>query len=234
MLHRIPAPRPWTSRWAWLHPKVYLIMHIILGLLLAATCAWLFYQIADALAGDGRLVAFDHRAAFWIEGHNNDVGEQIALAISLLGNQLLYPLLGLIALGYLFRREWSRAFLIIVASGGGALLNEVLKPRFQRGRPIFASEFKVDGTSFPSGHAMAAFIGWGVLAYLVAAHVHHARARRIIFTSAMFLILLIGLTRIYLDVHFVSDVAAGFLAGGVWLSVCISGFRFAHWKHLAE
>jgi undecaprenyl-diphosphatase len=110
----------------------------------------------------------------------------------------------------------------------------VLKDRFQRERPMFANEFKVDGTSFPSGHAMAAFIGWGVIAYLVAAHVHHARARAVIFASAAVLILLIGLTRIYLDVHFVSDVAAGFLAGGVWLFTCISGFRFAHLKHIGE
>src|SRR5437879_12042173 len=113
MLHRIPAPRPWTSRFAWLHPKVYLVIHIAIGLLLAATCAWLFYQIADALAGDGRLVAFDQAASTWINGHNTEFGEKVALGISLLGNQLPWPLLALIGIGYLIRREWPRAGLIV-------------------------------------------------------------------------------------------------------------------------
>ena len=59
----------------------------------------------------------------------------------------------------------------------------------------------MDATSFPSGHAMASFIGWGVLAYLIAAHVHNPRARKIIFTGTAVLIAVIGFTRIYLDVH---------------------------------
>lgn len=234
MLHRIPAPRPWTSRFAWLHPKAYLVIHIILGLLLAATCAWLFYQIADAIGGNGRVVTFDHRTAKWIEAHNTERGERIALAISLLGNQALWPIVILVGLACLLRREWPRVALVIIASGGGALLNTMLKARFHRGRPIWASEFSVDGTSFPSGHAMAAFIGWGIIAYLVAAHVHHARTRKFIFVTAALLIFIIGMTRVYLDVHFVSDVLAGFSAGGVWLFVCVSGFRFAHLKHVGE
>jgi undecaprenyl-diphosphatase len=234
MLHRIPAPRPWTSRFAWLHPKVYLGVHIIIGLLLSAVCAWLFYRIGDAVPGRGRMVQFDQATATWMEAHNTEIGEKVALGLTLFGNELLYAILALVAIGYLIRREWPRAMLIVVASGGGAVLNTLLKNRFHRDRPIFSREFSVDSTSFPSGHAMAAFIGWGVLAYLIAAHVHHARRRRIIFMLTTVFIVLIGFTRVYLDVHFLSDVIAGFAAGSVWLFVCISGFRFAHIKHVGE
>ena len=155
MLHRIPAPRPWTSRFAWLHPKVYLVIHIALGLLLAATCAWLFYQIGDALAGDGRLVAFDQAASVWIEGHNTEAGEKVALGISLLGNQILWPLLALIGIGYIIRREWPRAALIIVASGGGALAERAAQG------PLSArtADFRVR-VQAPTGRASRAAMRW--------------------------------------------------------------------------
>jgi len=234
MLHRIPGPRPWTSRFAWLHPKVYLVIHIVLGLLVSATCAWLFYRLADALNGNGRMVRLDHRIAHWVELHNTEAGEHLALAVSFIGHEFLWALIALVTVAYLIRREWPRALLLVIVAGGGAILNSQLKIRFHRGRPIFAAEFSTDGSSFPSGHAMGAFIGYGILAYLIAAHVHHARTRTAIFWSAALLILLVGLTRVYLDVHFFSDVVAGFAAGAVWLFVCISAFRFAHLNRVGE
>jgi undecaprenyl-diphosphatase len=234
MLHRIPAPRPWTSRFAWLHPKVYLLIHIAIGLALATACGLLFGELSEAVAGKGRIVRFDQAAAGWMARHHSTSGNDAALIISLFGNEILYAIVAFVAVCYLIRREWPRAMLLIVASGGGALLNTLLKTRFHRDRPIFANAFTVDATSYPSGHAMAAFIGWGVLAYLIAAHFHHHRPRRIIFFVTVVLVAAIGFTRIYLAVHFLSDVIAGFAAGAVYLFVCISAFRFAHLARVGE
>src|SRR4051812_8661886 len=120
MLHRIPAPRPWTSRFAWLHPKVYLLIHVVLGLALSAACGWLFGELSDAVAGRGRIVRFDQFAASWRARHHSTSGNDTALIIALFGNEILYALVALVAVGYLIRREWPRATLLIVASGGGA------------------------------------------------------------------------------------------------------------------
>src|SRR5947209_3476965 len=98
MLHRIPAPRPWTSRFAWLHPKAYLILHVVLGLLAAATCAWLFYQLADSIITHGSVPRLDHRVSHWMETHNTESGENVALAISYLGNQVVYATAGLVGI----------------------------------------------------------------------------------------------------------------------------------------
>jgi membrane-associated phospholipid phosphatase len=234
MLHRIPAPRPWTSRFAWLHPKVYLLIHIALGLLLSALCGWFFSRLGDAVAGKGRIVRFDQAAAAWMANHHSPSGDETALIVALFGNELLYAIIALVAVGYLIRREWPRAMLLIIASGGGALLNTMLKTRFHRERPIFAHAFTVDAPSFPSGHAMAAFIGWGVLAYLIAHHFHKDPPRRIVYFLAAVFIAAVGFTRVYLAVHFLSDVIAGYAAGTVWLFVCVSAFRFAHLKHVGE
>jgi undecaprenyl-diphosphatase len=194
----------------------------------------LFDELSEAVAGKGRIVRFDQAAAGWMARHHSASGNRAALMISLLGNEVLYAIVGIIAVCYLIRREWPRAVFLIIAFGGGTVLNTLLKTRYHRDRPIFANAFSVDATSFPSGHAMAAFIGWGALAYLIAAHFHHHAPRRVIFFLAMILIAAIGFTRVYLAVHFLSDVVAGYAAGAVWLFVCISAFRFAHLARVGE
>jgi undecaprenyl-diphosphatase len=112
-----------------------------------------------------------------------------------------------------------------VTAGGGALLNTGLKSVFHRARPTFASEFPVSSWSFPSGHAMDSLIGYGLLAYWLGERFPHRRF--IIRYAAAALILLIGFARIYLGVHYLSDVIAGFAAGTLWLTVCITGYQFA-------
>jgi membrane-associated phospholipid phosphatase len=228
MFDRISAIRPWTSQFAARRPRAYLGLNILLGLLVSAVCAWLYYAIADTILSRGHMVRFDHRVARWVDLHNTDSGKSVATVVSLFGNQLMWVIAGLAALACLLRRRRQRALLIGVAVIGGALLNQALKDRFHRGRPIFSAQLAVDSSSFPSGHAMGSMIGYGILAYVATRRLQSPRRRRAIFAVAAAMIVLIGFTRIYLDAHFVSDVLAGYAAGGMWLFVCISGYRFAH------
>ena len=216
---------PWRSRFASQHPKAYLGLHGIVGLGLAAACVWIFFAIADAFREHGPMVHLDIGVATWLQVHGNDTGESIFTFISLLGGQVLATLLVLAALVLLARRDWRHLVMLAATAGGGALLNIVLKAAFHRARPAFAVEFPVTSSSFPSGHAMDSLIGYGLLAYWLG--LQFPRVRRMVMMMCIALVALIGFARIYLGVHYLSDVVAGYSAGMIWLLVCITGYEFA-------
>jgi undecaprenyl-diphosphatase len=120
---------------------------------------------------------------------------------------LLIALL-LIAIGY--RRELIFFVGVIVCSG---ILNIVLKAIFQRTRPDIHRIVEASGYSYPSGHSMAAFTLYGITIYFLWKHARHAWLRVIIVLSGAAMILMIGISRIYLGVHYPSDVAGGYVIG---------------------
>ena len=112
----------------------------------------------------------------------------------------------------------------LAAVSGSALLNWLLKGLFQRPRPHFAHPLVVESSySFPSGHAMESFVAYGMLAYLAVLALRTWEARVAVVCGAALLVVLIGFSRMYLGVHYFSDVIAGYAAGGVWLSALITG-----------
>ncbi|MBX0291971.1 phosphatase PAP2 family protein [Hymenobacter sp. HSC-4F20] len=115
------------------------------------------------------------------------------------------------------RRE---ALEVLLAVAGAALLNQVLKTHFQRVRPASALVFQ-QGLSFPSGHAMIGLALYGCLAWLLWRHRRHP----LLATALVLFAVLIGLTRIYLHVHYATDVAAGFAAGLLWLILLRTALR---------
>jgi undecaprenyl-diphosphatase len=135
----------------------------------------------------------------------------------------------IVGVGWLtLRRDWFRAVALTLAVVGGTLLNDLLKALFHRGRPETAIEFiNYQSWSFPSGHAMNSLIGFGFVAYLLLEHTTDRRARVAIIAATLVLVGLVGFSRLYLGVHYLSDVIAGYLAGAVWLLVCIAALRFA-------
>ena len=107
---------------------------------------------------------------------------------------------------------------------GSAALNHLLKGLFARPRPFFEHPLLVETSySFPSGHAMESFVLYGMLAYFAVLALESWRARTAVVFGAALLVLLIGFSRMYLGVHYFSDVVAGYAAGGVWLSTLITG-----------
>jgi undecaprenyl-diphosphatase len=138
--------------------------------------------------------------------------------------------LGIIVASVLaYRRGWITLSGWAAAFAGGGALNWLLKRIVQRSRPVGSEEF-LYGTSFsfPSGHAMGSLIGYGMLAYLLIAFWPPARRHRTaVVVAALVLIALIGLSRLYLGVHFLSDVIAGYAAGAVWVAVCVTGVEIA-------
>ena len=116
--------------------------------------------------------------------------------------------------------------LLAVAMSGSIVLEQGLKLAFHRPRPtpFFGLEAPVS-FSYPSGHALFAFCFYGTLASLTVVHAREPGRRALIWSAAALMIFLIGFSRIYLGVHYASDVIAGYAAAFIWITAVTTGFR---------
>lgn len=128
------------------------------------------------------------------------------------------------------KKKLALALFYVCSSGIGALFNMLLKWLFKRERPDILPIISEEGYSFPSGHSMGSFIFYGSLAYLIIHLVHKKSLQWAAVILCGIFILLIGFSRIYLGVHYPSDIVGGFLAGGAWLLICIILFRYYEYR----
>lgn len=221
-------PSATRARFATEHPRAFLLLDAAAGVLLAAGSLWAFVAIAGEIPERSRMVRTDLFIASWLERVGTERGESIFARVSWLGAPFLSAVLVVAIIVFTYRRDWLRAGALAAAGVGGTLLNYGLKALFHRGRPEYASEFihRVS-YSFPSGHAMDSLVVYGFLAFLLLERTTSAVQRRLVVAGAIVLIVAIGFSRMYLGVHYLSDVVGGVLAGMVWLMVCIAGYEFA-------
>lgn len=128
---------------------------------------------------------------------------------------------GALVLLYLFFKNWKRVLEIAAIGIGGFVVNYFMKLSFHRLRPPNPLIDKLENFSFPSGHATSAFIFYGLLTYLVWKTKLPKLYKYIVGTALILFSLLIGFSRIYLRVHYPSDVLAGFCIGFAWLSLTV-------------
>jgi membrane-associated phospholipid phosphatase len=210
------------------HPKLYLAAYVAGGVLLVSLLVWAFAGLADEVPEDGWMVHLDRAITCFIEAHNTEGGERFFVAVSLFGGPLLTAVVTVVTLLLAKRRDWLGAAAIALGSACAAGLNFALKQIFHRGRPEYAVEFiPHQSWSFPSGHAMNSLVAYGIMLYLLFEHTHDSARRRLIIGVTATLILLVALSRVYLGVHYLSDVVAGWLAGGAWLIVCLGAYRYS-------
>jgi membrane protein DedA with SNARE-associated domain/membrane-associated phospholipid phosphatase len=214
---------------AWLLRRVapgeYLGLHLTIGLLVAAGCVWLFGVVAEDLLNNDPLVRFDQTLVTILHERATPTLTAFFLVVTALGSLETIGLLGLVV-GVIFgvRRQWLNLGTWLAALAGGLVLNELLKELFARPRPYFEHPLVLETSySFPSGHATMSLIFYGMLAYFCVLALRTWRARTAVVFGASLLVLLIGFSRIYLGVHYLSDVVAGFASGGIWLSALITG-----------
>lgn len=198
-------------------------LRLFAALAIIALLIWGFAVLADEFSEQAWLARLDLSVLNWLQLHGTERGERLFLFVSWLGAPVLFAVDIVFAIVLAMRREW-RAFTIwTVAIVGGVSLDEVLKLAFHRARPDVASEFiSRRSWSFPSGHAMNSLVTYVMLAYLLREYVVNERTRIAIAVGAALLILAIGFSRLYLGVHYLSDVTAGYLAGGAWTLACIT------------
>ena len=142
--------------------------------------------------------------------------------ITAMGSAVVLIIMTVLVLVYLMMSGRMRvAALIAVSTAGGQALNLTLKHSFARARPDAALHLvEVSSTSFPSGHSMASSIFYLTIGALLARTAQRRREKAYFFIAALFITFLIGFSRVYLGVHYPTDVLAGWSAGTAWAMVC--------------
>lgn len=196
---------------------------VSLGLIVAVAAILLFAWIADEVF-EGDSVAIDNALREFIHGYATDLLTALMQTMSFWGSTLFLTAatLTLIVL-FLARRQHRSAIIMTVVMSGAAVLNYVLKVSFQRPRPLPYFDTPLPASfSFPSGHSLFSACFFGIIAWLIASQMRHSSAKAGVWGVAVVFILLVGLSRVYLGVHYPTDVAAGFLAALVWVSAVIT------------
>ncbi len=196
---------------------------LVAGVVVAATGTWVFSELAEYVMAGGTQV-FDEAVLGWVSTHQTPVINEAMLEITALGTTtVVMMIVGVAALFLTLTRHKYSALLLLVATGGGSLLDLILKLRFDRPRPhIFSWGTQVFSSSFPSGHAMSAAIVYSTVAYLATRLQRRRWARWLTMLFAAFVILLICTSRVYLGVHYPSDVVAGVVIGFSWAAFCMA------------
>jgi undecaprenyl-diphosphatase len=174
-----------------------------------------------------RIYSFDLRLIRFWQGMESPGMTRLAEALSASGTTKPVVGIALLVMAFLFfvlRRRWE-LLTVVMALGGSTLLNSAVKNAVGRERPSLHRIVEEAGYSFPSGHAMAALSLYGVTAYLLWRHVGSGWGRTLIAAIAAIYILAIGASRIYLGVHYPSDVIGGYLLSGCWLAATIGTFQ---------
>ena len=205
-----------------------------LGLAIAAAVlsAIAFARIAEDYLTNDPLARWDVSFARWLSGARSTVGTDFFRFLTFIGSPAVALAIATIVCVLLYRRRLLvEAALLPLVLGGAELLNLVLKLSFHRPRPEYAF-VHLETYSFPSGHAMISTAAYGALAYLAWSYLHTRPARLALITGTAALVALICFSRLYLGVHYLSDVLAGAAGGAFWLSVSIAlltiyGERFA-------
>lgn len=196
---------------------------LVAGLLIAIAGTGAFAVLASEVR-EGETQAFDESVIRWMGAHQSPTLDAIMVEITALGTGTVVLMIVVVAAIFLTlsERKYS-AILLLVAAGGGLLLNGVLKLGFNRPRPsIFLPSVHAVSSSFPSGHAMSSAIVYGTVAYLAARLYRRRWARGVVMTFAFVVIVLISFSRMYLGVHYPSDVVAGVLIGLAWAGFCMA------------
>jgi undecaprenyl-diphosphatase len=190
-------------------------------------CVAGFVALADEVMEGGTL-AVDNAVLLWMNRYASPALTGIALDVTALGAGTVVWLVVIVASVFLWtsRHRWS-VLLLWVSIIGSGLINTVMKMFFERPRPqLFPWRVPYAGlSSFPSGHSMTSMVCYATLAFLIARLVDSKFLRRFTFALAGVIVLLIGLSRMYLGVHYPTDVLAGFAMGLAWASFCALGIE---------
>lgn len=186
-----------------------------------------FARLADEVR-ETETARFDQAVLSWVQGHVNPEWTPMVVVTTLVGSVPAIAVFGATFILYLLVRKkvLDAATLGVVLIGGGGL-TFVLKHVFRQARPhLYASPVSEASYSFPSGHALMAVCFFGYLAYWIVAQGPRDFWRWLVALACLLLSGLISLSRLYLAVHWPSDIVAGTLVATFWLACCLAGRRW--------
>ncbi|TLF77519.1 phosphatase PAP2 family protein [Nocardia cyriacigeorgica] len=177
------------------------------------------------LHGDAEAVV-DVPIMDWVVAHRVDALTPAAKVITHSGGTIAMWSAAILACAVLAkRRQWPEVTLVAVTGAGSALLIPLLKSVIDRERPPVADRLvTVTSHSYPSGHALGSAVVVGVIAAVVIATLHRPGPRSAVAAAAATFVVLVGLSRVYLGVHWPTDVLAGWTIGLLWLTIMLTGY----------
>jgi membrane-associated phospholipid phosphatase len=207
-----------------LSPPARLGAHLAAGALLLVAAAWLFGAIAEDVVNGDRLTVQDAQIAQWLHRHATTPLTNAMLVVTNLHSTVAVACYtAIVGLGLWWRREWRRLVTLVVCVGGGLALNVLMKLAFHRARPVFDEPLlTLSSYSFPSGHVAGSTIFYGLAVAWVFTRTTSSRWRALAVVGALAMIALVAFSRMYLGVHYLSDVGAAFAEGIAWLAICLS------------
>jgi undecaprenyl-diphosphatase len=198
-----------------------------LAIAVLAVSAALFAVIAQSVVTTAPILKQDLQVSVWLHTHGSPVFTAFLIAITHLHSTPGIAVLTAIVAFFLWRhgdRYWVMSLLLAVP--GGTLLNVVLKHIFNRARPTWDDPvLTLASHSFPSGHAAGATLFYGFLAAYMVWRMKSRWARALAVFACALMVTLVGFSRIYLGVHFLSDVLAAMSMSIAWLVLCLISVR---------
>lgn len=195
-----------------------LTLSVILMIALFLLCLWGLFIIADMIFKDKNLL-FDDRVFEMLNPYVSNLNTGMMEVITFLGSQNFLLPANLFLIGYFlfFRENKKTAFKIAVISITSVVVMFSIKFFLQRERPLIPLISKVHGYSFPSGHTFTSVTFYGIIAYIIYKNVQQPFLKWSFIVLIILFIFLIGLSRVYLRLHYASDVLASFCLGLIWL-----------------
>jgi undecaprenyl-diphosphatase len=190
---------------------------LAVGLATSIFVVWAFAELTEGVI-EGESRRFDRAVLLWIGANLPDWLDDPMRFFTALGYYwVVLPLLAVAIAGFYLANWRLSAVVLLVSTAGGMVLTTVLKAVFRRARPdLLDSGYTASFYSFPSGHATVAVGFYGALTLMLAYHLRGA-ARWTVVVFGTLVVLLIGFSRLYLGVHYPTDVLAGYLAAPLWL-----------------
>jgi MYXO-CTERM domain-containing protein len=199
---------------------------LLAGGIVVAVLAVAVGELADEVVDQDGVTRLDGPVWTWFVGHRDPLDTSVATVISDGGATGAVAAVALLVAGVLvLRRRRAEALLVTVVVGGAAILVVAVKAVVGRPRPPVAFRLAVEtNASFPSGHALVAAAVLGVLAALAMTRLR-GPVRALVAAATVLVVLAIGVSRLYLGVHWASDVVTGWLLGALWLTICLTMAR---------
>lgn len=204
-------------------PRIRGIIGVLTALLVVCAAA-----LTAGAVGNHGPGGFDHGVTDWAAAHRNGTLTPVAVTVSVLGGTLAMTALATVTCLILsWRRRWTTAALVAITGLGGGLLVRGGKRLTDRDRPPVEEHLiSVSNQAYPSGHSMGSFVVVGIVLAVALPGIHGPALRAWTATAAALFVIAVGLSRIYLGVHWATDVLGGWCFGALWLIFCLSLHRY--------
>lgn len=200
-------------------------VYVFIGIAGAVLFGKLFEELSESIFRK-QSASLDNNFSLWVHRHSNPVLDIVFKFFSLVGGIFGVTVLTGLTFGVLLRRKHPHAaWLVALGVGGGVLISQILKIFFRRHRPELwpTTEARPKTYSFPSGHATVTFCFCGVLGWAGFKFIRQPFALAGWIFLMVFCTFMVGLSRIYRGVHYMTDVVGGFLCGGFWTTLLLTG-----------